>query len=78
MLEVDPIELETKVYQRAKIIGKDSKANFAIKYSIDEIDWSVPKYIKEGLIWLDGRTIESIDLPQPIEVEVEELADVPS
>jgi predicted ATP-dependent endonuclease of OLD family len=78
LLEVDPIELETKVYQRAKIIGKDSKANFAIKYSIDEIDWSVPKYIKEGLIWLDGRTIESIDLPQPIEVEVEELADVPS
>lgn len=71
-------ELETKIYDLAKNIGKGSKANFAIKYSIDETSWCIPRYIKEGLIWLDGRTIESIELPQTIEVEVEELADVPS
>ena len=59
----------------AKAIGKGSKANFAIKYSIDETNWCVPKYIKEGLIWLDGRNIE---LPQPVEVVAEELADVSS
>jgi predicted ATP-dependent endonuclease of OLD family len=71
-------ELETKIYDLAKNIGKGSKANFAIKYSIDETSWCIPRYIKEGLIWLDGRTIESIELTQPIEVEVGELADVPS
>ena len=75
--EVAPKELETKIYDLAKSIGKGSKANFAIKYSIDKTNWCVPKYIKEGLIWLDG-SIQSNELPQPAEVEVEELADVSS
>jgi putative ATP-dependent endonuclease of OLD family len=76
--EVVANELETKVYQQAKNIGKNSKANFAIKYSIDETDWSVPKYITEGLVWLDGDNVESIAVPEVgIEVgEIEESADV--
>lgn len=45
-------ELENAVFEKAKKIGKDGKANFAIKYSIDKTDWIVPKYISEGLAWL--------------------------
>lgn len=46
-------ELENAVFERAKEIGKDSKANFAIEYAVKKIDWIVPKYIREGLEWLD-------------------------
>ena len=46
-------ELENAVYERAKEIGKGSKANFAIEYAIEKTDWVVPKYIVEGMEWLD-------------------------
>ncbi|GKX62716.1 AAA family ATPase [Pragia fontium] len=46
-------KLEKAVFERAKEIGKDSKANFAIEYAVEKTNWVVPKYIREGLEWLD-------------------------
>jgi putative ATP-dependent endonuclease of OLD family len=45
--------LEIAVFNKAKEIGKKSKADFAIDYCIKHTDWLVPKYIQEGLAWLD-------------------------
>lgn len=45
--------VETMAFAKAQVIGKDSKANFAIKYSVDDTGWAVPKYIQNGLEWLD-------------------------
>lgn len=45
--------LEAAVYDKAKDIGKKSKADFAIEYCISNTDWLVPKYIQEGCAWLD-------------------------
>ncbi len=50
-------ELEDAVFEEAQKIGKDSKANFAIEYAVDKTGWRVPKYISEGLIWLDNDEI---------------------
>lgn len=47
------ISLENAIFDMAKKIGKDSKANFAIEYAVEKLDWVVPKYICEGLKWLD-------------------------
>lgn len=52
--KLEGLELENAVFNRAKEESKDSKANFAIKYAIELSDWSVPKYIKDGLVWLDA------------------------
>jgi len=46
-------EIELSAFGKAKKIGDDSKANFAIEYSIEKTKWIVPKYIRDGLIWLD-------------------------
>ena len=48
----DDLSLEKNALEKAKQIGKSSKANFAIKYAIEETEWKVPKYIEEGLVWL--------------------------
>ena len=48
----DDSSLEQSAFEKAKKIGDSSKANFAIEYAIEKPDWNVPKYIKEGLIWL--------------------------
>jgi putative ATP-dependent endonuclease of OLD family len=77
----DEVAVEDSAYGLADVIGKGSKANFAIKYSITETQWSVPKYIVDGLIWLDGDDIANIEAPEVAEsdmevAEVEELADV--
>lgn len=45
--------LEQDVFALAKDIGKKSKANFAIEFCVDKTDWVVPKYIREGLEWLE-------------------------
>jgi predicted ATP-dependent endonuclease of OLD family len=47
-------ELEKAVFEKAQTVGKTSKANFAIEYSVDKTDWIVPNYICEGLEWLDA------------------------
>ena len=28
------------------------KTDFALQYAVDSVDWLVPKYIKEGILWL--------------------------
>lgn len=48
------IELEENAIDLAEKEAKDGKANFAIKYSIDQTQWVVPKYIRDGLMWLDS------------------------
>lgn len=52
--DVEKEDLEDAVFKKAKEVSKDSKTNFAIKYAIDETDWKIPKYITEGLEWLDN------------------------
>ena len=54
------LDVEASAYGIAESIGKGSKANFAIKYSIDETAWNVPRYISEGLVWLNSNT----DVPE--------------
>jgi len=44
-------ELEKKAYDEAEKHTK-KKTDFALKYSLDDTNWKVPLYIKEGLIWL--------------------------
>jgi putative ATP-dependent endonuclease of OLD family len=51
---LEGVNLEKVVFEKAQTIGKSSKANFAIEYSIDKTNWLVPKYICEGLEWLDA------------------------
>lgn len=43
-------DIETQAYKKAKKI--DKKSDFAITYAINKMDWNIPKYIKDGLIWL--------------------------
>ena len=50
----DAPSLEMNAFNEAKKIGDSSKADFAIEYAIEKNDWSVPKYIEDGLIWLAG------------------------
>lgn len=56
--------LEIAVFNKAKEIGKKSKADFAIDYCIKHTDWLVPKYIQEGLAWLD-QTPNAVEDVQP-------------
>ena len=51
--DLEGAELEKAVFETANKIGNESKANFAIKYSVEKTNWVVPKYICEGLEWLD-------------------------
>jgi len=53
LVELKSNDLEQVVFEKAKEVGKESKANFAIKYSVEKTEWTVPKYICEGLEWLD-------------------------
>lgn len=71
-------EIEDSAYGLADAIGKEGKANFAIKYSISETEWNVPKYIIDGLIWLDGENSgNNVVVDNDADVaELEELVDV--
>ena len=48
----DDLSHERKAFEKAEELGKSSKADFAIKYAIEKTEWSVPKYIEDGLVWL--------------------------
>jgi len=43
--------IEEEAYHKAKEFSK-KKTDFALKYALDETDWNIPLYIKEGLLWL--------------------------
>lgn len=42
-------ELERSAWEKAL---KVDKTNFALKYALEETTWNVPRYIKDGLVWL--------------------------
>lgn len=69
----EEVDVEASAYGIAESIGKGSKANFAIKYSIDETEWNVPKYIVDGLVWLNSNT--TLLEVAPLAAEGEEEAD---
>ncbi len=69
-------DIEACAYDIAELIGKGSKANFAIKYSIDETEWNVPKYIADGLVWLNNNTLPEVTSPVS-EAEAIEVAEEP-
>lgn len=48
-------ERETQAYDKAADV---SKTDFAMKYAILEIEWTIPLYIKEGLRWLAENPVE--------------------
>ena len=56
--EIDEKQAEKGAFKEAEKIGKKSKANFAIKYAIEETNWKIPKYIEDGLLWLSTDAFE--------------------
>ena len=46
---VDDIEAAANAFEAAQDFKKSEEA---IRFAIIEADWTVPKYIKEGLVWL--------------------------
>ncbi len=56
----DGIDAEKAVFCKAAKIGKRSKADFAIRYATNETEWTVPKYVEDGLLWL-ATTIEPVE-----------------
>jgi putative ATP-dependent endonuclease of OLD family len=58
--------LATAAYEGAKGIGK---TNFALKYALEDIDWTVPSYLKESLTWLSENPNEV--LPEVLETMAE-------
>lgn len=53
LTDMEGSELENAVFDKAQKVGSLSKANFAIEYSVEKTNWNVPKYIRDGLVWLD-------------------------
>lgn len=54
----DPPELEneyTRVYEAIKS-SSFKKTEFALDVSTSQHEWSVPEYIQDGLVWLEGET----------------------
>jgi putative ATP-dependent endonuclease of the OLD family len=43
------IEKEKAAWDQAKVV---KKTDFALKYALESVDWTVPKYLTEGLEWL--------------------------
>lgn len=50
LVQQDPLWREAVVWEKAAEVG--SKTLFALKYAIEEPNWTVPRYIAEGLQWL--------------------------
>ena len=44
------LEKATDAYNKSP--GRNEKTDFALKYALEELNWSPPKYISEGLLWL--------------------------
>ncbi|WP_051605693.1 ATP-dependent endonuclease [Polaribacter sp. Hel_I_88] len=50
-------ELEIEASELAKTF---KKSDFALKHSIEDTDWIVPKYMEEGIIWLANQNVKSL------------------
>lgn len=66
----DESSLENAVFEKAESIGKNSKANFAIEYAIEKLEWIVPRYIIEGLEWISEDMNNTVNLIEDITKEV--------
>lgn len=65
------VSIEKAAYEKAQKL-EQKKTDFALKYALDDTDWNIPKYIKEGLIWL-AQTEEQV---AEVEQELIEKVDV--
>lgn len=56
------------------------KSAFALQYAIEDTDWTIPKYISDGLAWLAGGVVTPPATPVPPEVALasEEATEVPA
>lgn len=52
---------EEEAWNKAKGV---KKSDFALKHAIEETNWSVPRYIREGLIWLAENPKSQIASPE--------------
>lgn len=59
---------ETQAWDAAKDI---KKSDFALKCAINETDWTIPRYIDEGLRWL-LQVPDAAAMPEAIEPQIEE------
>ena len=65
------IELALNAYKHAPT--NDKKTNFALKYALDVIEWSVPHYLIEGLQWLaEHPNVPSLEVQEVIANVLEE------
>ncbi len=55
-------DMENQAEEKAKNVRK---SDFALKHAIDEVDWNVPRYIREGLLWLAEGISCTTGLPSP-------------
>jgi predicted ATP-dependent endonuclease of OLD family len=55
-------ERETQAWEKA---GKVKKSEFALTYAINETDWTIPRYIAEGLSWLANLETGETEVGQP-------------
>jgi putative ATP-dependent endonuclease of OLD family len=46
------------------------KSAFALKYAIEDADWTVPRYVAEGLAWLASVGMPAEAGPEEVKVEV--------
>lgn len=60
-----PDEWETEAWNKAKEIDK---TDFAMKYAILDTEWTTPRYIEEGLRWLEGNTSSTADSSEEVAV----------
>lgn len=56
--------LEQGAWDEAEAV--DSKSDFALRFAIDEGGWLVPRYIREGLVWLAGDATAPAAPPAPV------------
>lgn len=61
-------ERETQAWDIAKDV---KKSEFALQYAINDTEWSIPRYIEQGLRWL-GQVDDAAAVPEAIEPPVEE------
>ncbi|MHC4270330.1 MAG: ATP-dependent nuclease [Planctomycetota bacterium] len=53
-----PSEQEIQAWDLAT---KTEKTNFAMQYAILDTSWTTPRYIEEGLVWLAGNALSTVD-----------------
>jgi len=52
VFEIENDTKEEQISSAERILRKQKKTEFALKYAVDKTDWKVPRYIAEGLRWL--------------------------